>query len=73
MTHALFEISWEVCNKVGGIHTVLSSKAKTAVERYGDDYVTTMAECKNWHIDTKTIAKFGSHNVTFRMFFKMRI
>lgn len=35
----LFEISWEVCNKVGGIHTVLSSKAKTAVERYGDDYV----------------------------------
>ncbi|MCR9243447.1 MAG: alpha-glucan family phosphorylase [bacterium] len=36
----LFEISWEVCNKVGGIHTVLSSKAVTAVERYGDDYVT---------------------------------
>ncbi len=35
----LFEISWEVCNKVGGIHTVLSSKAKTAVERYGDDYI----------------------------------
>ncbi|MCC6782981.1 MAG: alpha-glucan family phosphorylase [Planctomycetes bacterium] len=37
--HALFEISWEVCNKVGGIHTVLSSKAKTAVARFGDDYV----------------------------------
>ncbi|MFN6193831.1 MAG: glycogen/starch synthase, partial [Planctomycetota bacterium] len=37
--HQLFEISWEVCNKVGGIHTVLSSKAVTAVERYGDDYV----------------------------------
>lgn len=36
----LFELSWEVCNKVGGIHTVLSSKALTAVERYGDDYVT---------------------------------
>ena len=36
----LFEISWEVCNKVGGIHTVLSSKALTAVERFGDDYVT---------------------------------
>ena len=35
----LFEISWEVCNKVGGIHTVLSSKAKTAVERHGDDYI----------------------------------
>jgi phosphorylase/glycogen(starch) synthase len=36
----LFEISWEVCNKVGGIHTVLSSKAVTAVEQYGDDYIT---------------------------------
>ncbi|TAJ11138.1 MAG: alpha-glucan family phosphorylase, partial [Planctomycetota bacterium] len=35
----LFEVSWEVCNKVGGIHTVLSTKAKTLVERMGDDYV----------------------------------
>ena len=25
----LFEISWEVCNKVGGIYTVLSTKAET--------------------------------------------
>jgi len=39
-SHQLFEISWEVCNKVGGIHTVLSSKAVTAVERFGDDYIT---------------------------------
>jgi phosphorylase/glycogen(starch) synthase len=39
-SYQLFEISWEVCNKVGGIHTVLSSKALTAVERFGDDYVT---------------------------------
>ena len=37
--YQLFEISWEVCNKVGGIHTVLSSKAVTAVERFGDDYI----------------------------------
>jgi phosphorylase/glycogen(starch) synthase len=35
----LFEISWEVCNMVGGIHTVISSKAKTATERLGDDYI----------------------------------
>jgi glycogen phosphorylase/synthase len=39
-SYQLFEISWEVGNKVGGIHTVLSSKALTAVERFGDDYVT---------------------------------
>ncbi|KKK44872.1 hypothetical protein LCGC14_3166430, partial [marine sediment metagenome] len=25
----LFEVSWEVCNKVGGIHTVISTKAKS--------------------------------------------
>lgn len=28
----LFEISWEVCNKVGGIYTVLSTKAATISE-----------------------------------------
>jgi phosphorylase/glycogen(starch) synthase len=39
-SYQLFEISWEVCNKVGGIHTVLSSKAVTAVEKFGDDYIT---------------------------------
>ncbi|MCP4251625.1 MAG: glycogen synthase [bacterium] len=34
----LFEISWEVCRKVGGIYTVLRSKAPTMVERWGDAY-----------------------------------
>ena len=34
----LFEVSWEVCNKVGGIYTVVSSKARTAVASYGDNY-----------------------------------
>lgn len=28
----LFEISWEVCNKVGGIYTVVSTKARTISE-----------------------------------------
>ncbi|NNK63171.1 MAG: glycosyltransferase, partial [Gemmatimonadetes bacterium] len=37
--YALFETSWEVCNKVGGIYTVVSTKAKTLVEKLGDDYV----------------------------------
>ncbi|MCP3915317.1 MAG: alpha-glucan family phosphorylase [bacterium] len=36
----LFEVSFEVCNKVGGIHTVLATKAPTLIETYGDDYVT---------------------------------
>ena len=32
----LFETSWEVCNKIGGIYTVLSTKAKTLQKLYGD-------------------------------------
>lgn len=32
----VFETSWEVCNKVGGIYTVLSTRAKTLRERYSD-------------------------------------
>ena len=35
----LFETSWEVCNKVGGIYTVLSSKAKVLNERLGDKMI----------------------------------
>ena len=32
----IFESSWEVCNKVGGIYTVLSTRAKTLQERFHD-------------------------------------
>ena len=32
----IFESSWEVCNKVGGIYTVLSSRAKTLQEEMKD-------------------------------------
>ena len=35
----LFETSWEVCNKVGGIHTVVSTKALNIVEELGDNYI----------------------------------
>ena len=30
----LFEVSWEVCNKVGGIHTVISTKAQTVTRKF---------------------------------------
>jgi phosphorylase/glycogen(starch) synthase len=36
---SLFEVSWEVANKVGGIHTVVSTKARTLVHSYGDQYI----------------------------------
>ena len=32
----IFESSWEVCNKVGGIYTVLSTRAKTLQDRMQD-------------------------------------
>ena len=32
----IFETSWEVCNKVGGIYTVLSSRAKTLQDAHAD-------------------------------------
>ncbi|RPJ09482.1 MAG: alpha-glucan family phosphorylase [Spirochaetaceae bacterium] len=34
----LFEVSWEVCNKVGGIYTVIKSKIKEAVRNFGEHY-----------------------------------
>lgn len=37
-TTGLFEVSWEVCNKVGGIYTVISTKAPSMIEYYGDHY-----------------------------------
>lgn len=35
----LFEVSWEVCNKVGGIYTVISTKAKSLSDIMGDRYI----------------------------------
>lgn len=32
----IFESSWEVCNKVGGIYTVLSTRANTLQNRFND-------------------------------------
>ncbi|MCX6758778.1 MAG: glycogen/starch synthase [Candidatus Nealsonbacteria bacterium] len=34
----VFEISWEVCNKVGGINTVLATKAVQMLKNYGSGY-----------------------------------
>mgnify|MGYP000306092995 FL=1 len=35
----IFESSWEVCNKVGGIYTVLSSRALTLQKELGDNLI----------------------------------
>ncbi|XP_042596462.1 glycogen [starch] synthase, liver-like [Cyprinus carpio] len=35
----LFEVSWEVTNKVGGIYTVIQTKAKITVDEWGENYI----------------------------------
>ena len=35
----IFEVSWEVCNKIGGIYTVISTKAPLMQQRYGDRFI----------------------------------
>lgn len=35
----IFETSWEVCNKVGGIHTVISTKALNIINELRDNYI----------------------------------
>ena len=41
----IFESSWEVCNKVGGIYTVLSSRAKTLQDKIHDHLIFIGPDC----------------------------
>ncbi|XP_044041896.1 glycogen [starch] synthase, liver isoform X2 [Siniperca chuatsi] len=34
----LFEVAWEVTNKVGGIYTVIQTKSKITVDEWGENY-----------------------------------
>lgn len=35
----LFEVSWEICNKVGGIHTVVATKSVSIKSELQDNYI----------------------------------
>src|SRR3989339_1441981 len=35
----LFEVSWEVCNKVGGIHTVIATKALNLAKELKNNHI----------------------------------
>ena len=43
----IFESSWEVCNKVGGIYTVLSTRANTLQQKNTDHIIFIGPDC--WH------------------------
>ena len=66
----LFETSWEVCHKVGGIYTVLSTKAKTLQKLYKDKVVFvgpdvwTEENPSPYFIETKGLLKGWSEKVT---------
>jgi len=58
----LFEVSWEVCNKVGGINTVIKSKIEEAKKIFGDNYclIGPMFEhnpefYEEYHVDYKNL------------------
>lgn len=62
----LTEASWEVCNKIGGIYTVLSSKANVLKKQFGDRLVFigpdvwTAENPSPYFIERKTLLKNAS-------------
>lgn len=62
----IFESSWEVCNKVGGIYTVLSTRARTLQEKLGDHVIFIGPdcwkdkECPYFKEDSSIFAKWAS-------------
>lgn len=59
----LMETSWEVCNKIGGIYTVLSTKARVLQAKYGDRLifigpdVWTEENSSPYFVERKTLLK----------------
>ena len=49
----LFEISWEICNKVGGIYTVIISKENTINSKFENYYQIGpyVENSKNYFVD----------------------
>ncbi|MDE5888107.1 MAG: glycosyltransferase [Muribaculaceae bacterium] len=59
----LMETSWEVCNKIGGIYTVLSTKARVLQEKFGEKLVFigpdvwTESNPSPYFVERKTLLK----------------
>lgn len=61
-TDWLFETSWEVCNKVGGINTVISTKAKIANQKLEDQFILIGPDI---HHDPNNIQEFTEDTSLF--------
>ena len=75
----LFETSWEVCNKVGGIYAVLSTKAKTLQKLYKDKIVfigPDLWSAENpspYFKESKTLLKSWTSKAVFPNGMKVRV
>jgi glycogen(starch) synthase len=73
LSETLFEISWEVCNKVGGIYSVITSKAPLISEYYPNYYCIgpyfkekadeDFQECEAPEKIKKAIEELKRHNI----------
>ncbi len=74
----IFEVSWEVCNKVGGIYTVLSTKAKTLQKQYKDKVIfigpdVWEEESCPYFIKSKTLMKVWQQRTTLPQGMKVKV
>ena len=78
MLDLLFETSWEVCNKVGGIYAVLSTKAKTLQKSYKDKVIFIGPELwtrdneSPFFIETRTELDKWQHDVDLPLGLQVR-
>ncbi|MEG0011857.1 MAG: glycogen/starch synthase [Muribaculaceae bacterium] len=75
----LFEVSWEVCNKVGGIYTVLSTKAKTLQKLFKDKTIFIGPDVWSpenqspYFIESKTLLKEWKESAIFPFGMTIRV
>ena len=62
-TH-LFEVSWEVCNKVGGIYEVVASKAQQAMRAFDGEYFLIGPDTKHTPTSPKRTSPAGMPSAT---------
>ncbi len=74
----LMETSWEVCNKIGGIYTVLSTKAHVLQEKFNDKLifvgpdVWTSENSSPYFVERKTLLKSASSKIQLPYGIKIR-
>lgn len=74
-SNLLFESSWEVCNKIGGIYAVLSTKANVLVQSFGDNLIFVgpdlQEENPSFIPDAKLQRKFSKLTLPFGVTVRM--